>query len=51
MAKAKYSDSTLENFDTKPRLGNDKALHGHSSVDWSGGANPPTKNPSKKKRK
>ena len=34
----------------KPRLGNDKNLHGHSSVDWSGGANPPPKNPSKKKK-
>ena len=35
----------------KPRLGNDPHLHGKSSVDNAGGANPPTVNPSKKKRK
>jgi hypothetical protein len=35
----------------KPSLGNDKNLHGKTSVDNAGGANPPTVNPLKKKRK
>lgn len=45
--------STIENFKTKPRLGNDPALHGKTSVDNMGGANPPPINPGKasKKRK
>lgn len=43
--------STIENFRTKPRLGNDPNLHGKTSVDNAGGANPPSRNPSKKKRK
>jgi hypothetical protein len=52
MAKIKSVDySTIENFRTKPRLGNDPILHGKTSVDNAGGANPPAINPSKKKRK
>ena len=35
----------------KPRLGNDPVLHGKTSVDNAGGANPPPRNPSTKKRK
>ncbi len=35
----------------KPRLGNDPALHGKSSVDNAGGANPPPRNPGKASKK
>ncbi len=35
----------------KPKLGNSTVLHGKTSVDNAGGANPPSKNPSKVKRK
>ncbi len=34
----------------KPKLGNDPKLHGKTSVDNAGGANPRPVNPSKKKR-
>lgn len=34
----------------KPRLGNDPNLHGKTSVDNAGGANPPPRNPSIKRK-
>ena len=41
---------SLNDQKPKPRLGNDPNLHGKRSVDNAGGANPPSINPSKKKR-
>lgn len=35
----------------KPRLGNDPVLHGKTSVDNAGGANPPSVNPGKSRKK
>jgi hypothetical protein len=49
--KPKGDYATIENFKTKPKLGNDPALHGKTSVDNAGGANPPAINPSKKKKR
>ena len=45
MAKARLNDQA-----PKPRLGNDPNLHGKTSVDNAGGANPPPVNPSKKRK-
>jgi len=42
---------SLNDQKPKPRLGNDPNLHGKTSVDNAGGANPPPLNPSNKKRK
>jgi hypothetical protein len=41
---------SLNDQKPKPRLGNDPNLHGKSSVDNAGGANPDSVNPSKKKK-
>jgi len=41
----------LNDQNPKPRLGNDKNLHGHKSVDWMGGANPPSVKRNKGKSK
>ncbi len=49
--KPKGDYATIENFKTKPKLGNDPHLHGKTSVDNAGGANPPSINPSKKKKR
>jgi hypothetical protein len=45
--------SKLNDLKSKPMLGNNPKLHGKTSVDNAGGANPPSVNPSKasKKRK
>lgn len=45
MAKARLNDQL-----PKPALGNIKGIHGKLNTDNAGGANPPTVNPSKKKR-
>lgn len=47
---AKMMAGKLNDQKPKPRLGNDPNLHGKTSVDNAGGANPPAINPSKKKK-
>lgn len=46
----KVTPARLNDQKPKPKLGNDSNLHGKTSVDNAGGANPPSVNPSKKKR-
>lgn len=48
---AKDKQSTYENFRTKPILGNSKIIHGKTSVDNMGGANPSPVNPGKASKK
>jgi hypothetical protein len=43
--------ASLNDQKPKPRLGNSPMAHGHVSVDWSGGANPPVRNPGKAGKK